>query len=122
MGSKVNPNEKIISGIPFRLNFPIIFICSVPNSMKVELVKRFFDSNTKRFVGLSKRLKADFLKDRFSVKNEQELLKNNKEISKRVRELRAEIMNWSGLDVGEFPEWQRKKLQQYMEEHDKNKK
>lgn len=121
MVKRVDKNLRVIPGPAFNITFQHVFVSSIPYRLRNELFKRF-SNNTGRLVGISSRLKRDFLREYFNVDVEMDILKKREEISRVHGVEREEIINHTGLGKKELPKWFIKKFNEYIEEYDKERK
>ncbi len=106
--------EKNKPGLIFVISVPVSFSISISSNLREKFKNTFKDdmSNTNRY------LRKKFL-DIFEVNNIHELLKKNKNIRKKVNELKNEFRDESGLSVNEVSSWARKVIEEKIKEDSK---
>lgn len=113
MVERIKTEDKKVPGTTFSLTFQLIFNTSLPVKTINELKKKFGNKDG-RLVGISKRFKDDFLKKYFDVDNEHQLVRDNLVVKRKLRELKDEIINESGLENHELQLWIQERAKIYL--------
>jgi len=103
MSKRTDFHDKNKPGIGFKLFIPIRFDLSLPTKVQQELrnkfkIKKHSDSSISNLFRIK-------LLAFFDVISENDLLKKNSQIRKKVREVKREIKDEMGLEDREFSKW-----------------
>lgn len=112
MPKKKLPNEeRNLPGLSFSIPINIQFSISSPFSLQ----KRFKESFENSLSNPNKYLRKKFL-EIFDVKNTEELLKKNKNIRRKINDLKNELKDEAGVNLNEFSEWVQTKIKERLDE------
>ena len=112
MGKRaIHREEKIVTGINFLLFAPVRFNISAPRTFQ----DRFKEFCEDKKINKSKMLRG-LLFDFFKVKNEYELIRQNRLIKKSLLDFGTSITDEMGVDKREFSRWGREAIENKIKE------